>query len=551
MSCLKSPKSSATHSPTSFVFDEFLQHPDTPHNNLSYASSPLSTSIDSRSPIPENNEDIISGPPWEQLVFTEDPHPQTSLSRLNGSGDNKSNDDAKHFRPSLTIDTSIIVPPRFITTKGVTDPTGQYHPLIASVRGPGSGKTDVSLKGGMYGIAATNNSPNITPSQQPLSCLGVTRMDLVLRDESRQLSMRQDSGTSTNTTNPSPLTNSSTEAPHEGRRAEAHKSSSDGSLNKRRPTRSATGLNFRDWFHLHRVTFVIPHYNSEHLPHTRRSSSVDFKRDSQNQEQSPQPKTEIQEISRQVWGMAAETGAGLKSRRLSLNLPGDRDLDVIELYNLYAEQSKLLGRHGKSVGKGATANVRLVHKKGAHGGELYAAKEFRGKSSNEKTEEYDKKVKSEYCIAKSVHHPNIVETFRLCTHHGRWIQVMEFCEQGDLFSLVNRKYLAKDDHLADRLCLFKQLVQGLNYLHNNGIAHRDVKLENLLLTRQSKLKITDFGVSEVFSGLHPGLKKAGGQCGRDMGEIRLCAPGMCGSPPYIAPEVISKQGEFCIDTVAV
>lgn len=551
MSCPKSPKSSATHSPTSFVFDEFLQHPDTLHNNLSYESSPSSTSIDSRSPIPENNEDIISGTPWEQLVFTEDPHPQTSLPRLNGSGDNKSNDEAKHFRPSLTIDTSIIVPPRFITTKGVTDPTGQYDPLIASVKGPGSGKTDVSMKGTMYGIAATNNSPNITFSQQPLSCLGVTGMDLVLRDESRQLSMRQDSGTSTNTTNPSPLTNSSTEAPLEGHRAEAHKSSGDGSLNKRRPTRSATGLNFRDWFHLHRVTFVIPHYNSEHLPHTRRSSSVDFKRDSQNQEQSPQPKTEIQEISRQVWGMAAETGVRLKSRQLSLNLPGDRDLDVVELYNLYAEQSKLLGRHGKSVGKGATANVRLVHKKGAHSSEVYAAKEFRGKSSNEKTEEYDKKVKSEYCIAKSVHHPNIVETFRLCTHHGRWIQVMEFCEQGDLFSLVNRKYLAKDDHLADRLCLFKQLVQGLNYLHNNGIAHRDVKLENLLLTRQSKLKITDFGVSEVFSGLHPGLKKAGGQCGRDMGETRLCAPGMCGSPPYIAPEVISKQGEFCIDTVAV
>lgn len=120
---------------------------------------------------------------------------------------------------------------------------------------------------------------------------------------------------------------------------------------------------------------------------------------------------------------------------------------------------------------------------------------------------------------------------------------MEFCDQGDFFSLVHQKYLAKEDHLVDRLCLFRQLVQGLNYLHNNGIAHRDVKLENLLLTKQSKLKITDFGVSEVFSGLHPGLKSAGGQCGRDMGEVRLCAPGICGSPPYIAPEVIAKQGE--------
>ena len=242
--------------------------------------------------------------------------------------------------------------------------------------------------------------------------------------------------------------------------------------------------------------------------------------------------------------MAAETGSGLKSRRLSVSLPDDFTVDVVELYGEYTDQSKLLGRRGKSVGKGATANVKLMNRKGGSAGEVYAVKEFRGKSSNEKAEDYEKKVKSEYSIAKSVHHPNIVETFRLCTHNGRWNHVMEFCDQGDLFSLVNMRYLAQDDHKVDRLCLFKQLIQGLNYLHSNGIAHRDVKLENLLITKDSKLKITDFGVSEVFAGIHPGLISAGGQCGKDMQEVRLCAPGICGSPPYIAPEVIAKHGKL-------
>jgi serine/threonine protein kinase len=65
-----------------------------------------------------------------------------------------------------------------------------------------------------------------------------------------------------------------------------------------------------------------------------------------------------------------------------------------------------------------------------------------------------------------------------------------------------------------------------------------------LITKDSKLKITDFGVSEVFCGIHPGLRSAGGQCGKEMGEVRLCAPGMCGSPPYVAPEVIAKNGEL-------
>jgi serine/threonine protein kinase len=240
--------------------------------------------------------------------------------------------------------------------------------------------------------------------------------------------------------------------------------------------------------------------------------------------------------------MAADAGVGLKSRRMSLNLPDDFTVDVVDLYSEFCDQSKLVGRRGKSIGKGATAHVRLMNRKGGCAGEVYAVKEFRGKSSKEKAEDYEQKVKSEYSIAKSVHHPNIVETFRLCTHSGRWNHVMEFCDQGDLFNLVSQKYLSKEDHLIDRLCLFKQLIQGLNYLHTNGIAHRDVKLENLLVTKDSKLKITDFGVSEVFCGIHPGLRAAGGQCGKEMGEIRLCAPGMCGSPPYVAPEVVKKKG---------
>ena len=71
-------------------------------------------------------------------------------------------------------------------------------------------------------------------------------------------------------------------------------------------------------------------------------------------------------------------------------------------------------------------------------GELYAVKEFRGKSSSETKSEYEKKIKSEFTVAKSLHHPNIVETIRLCSDHGRWNHVMEYCSEGDLFSLVTR-----------------------------------------------------------------------------------------------------------------
>ncbi|PTB60432.1 hypothetical protein M431DRAFT_71143 [Trichoderma harzianum CBS 226.95] len=246
---------------------------------------------------------------------------------------------------------------------------------------------------------------------------------------------------------------------------------------------------------------------------------------------------------RQPWAMPPDAGTGAKARRMSLSLPDDFNVDVAVLQDEFEYQSKLLGRHGKHLGKGAASKVSLMVRKGFPT-EMYAVKEFRGKSGRESKEDYDKKIKSEFSIGKSLHHPNIVETIRLCSDHGRWNHVMEYCSEGDLFSLVQKGHLKGEAKLKDRLCLFKQLIQGVNYLHANGIAHRDIKLENLLITKDSKLKITDFGVSEVFCGTHPGLRESGGQCGKNMGEIRLCRPGICGSEPYIAPEVLLKNADY-------
>ncbi|KOS22334.1 Serine/threonine-protein kinase HAL4/SAT4 [Escovopsis weberi] len=284
---------------------------------------------------------------------------------------------------------------------------------------------------------------------------------------------------------------------------------------------------------------------SEQAAALRRASSFDNgKRCAQQQAQAQaQAKGEPIAPERHPWAMPPDAGTGAKARRMSLSLPDDFNVDVVELLTEFEYQNKLLGRHGKHVGKGAASKVKIMSRKGCPT-ELYAVKEFRNKSNRESKEEYDKKIKSEYSIGKSLHHPNIVETIRLCTDHGRWNHVMEYCSEGDLFSLVQKGQLKGEGKLKDRLCLFKQLIQGVNYLHANGIAHRDIKLENLLITKDSKLKITDFGVSEVFSGTHPGVREAGGQCGRNMGEIRLCAPGICGSEPYIAPEVLRKQSHY-------
>ncbi|KAF2114138.1 kinase-like domain-containing protein [Lophiotrema nucula] len=244
----------------------------------------------------------------------------------------------------------------------------------------------------------------------------------------------------------------------------------------------------------------------------------------------------------------AAEGVGLKSRRLSLSLPDEFVVDTCELNKEFKDTSAIPGRRGVKCGNGATAEVRVMARKGGNKEDLVAVKVFRAKEKDENEDDYVKKIKSEFSIAKSLHHPNIVDTLRLCTHKGRWIHVMEYCNLGELYSLVERRLFAGNGEgyysADDRLCFFKQLIRGVDYLHSHGVAHRDIKLENLLLDKEGHLKITDFGVAEVFSGEHPGLRGAAGECGKNMGEIRLSNPGICGSLPYIAPEVLEKKNSY-------
>lgn len=240
------------------------------------------------------------------------------------------------------------------------------------------------------------------------------------------------------------------------------------------------------------------------------------------------------------FSIPASEGVGLKASRLSSVLPREISVESCELNDEFVSSSKFPGRRGREIGKGATSTVKVMCRRGGDKDHQYAVKEFRKRTAKESEEEYVTKVKSEYCIAQSLHHPNIVETIRLCTHAGRWNHVMEYCQQGELFALVQRGYLKNEDNN----CFFKQLLRGVAYLHAHGIAHRDIKLENLLMTDEGHIKITDFGVSEVFCGEHPGLRESGGKCGRNMRECRRCAPGICGSLPYIAPEVLARKGEY-------
>jgi protein-serine/threonine kinase len=285
------------------------------------------------------------------------------------------------------------------------------------------------------------------------------------------------------------------------------------------PTRSSTGLSLLSKIKSHKDTRL-----AASRPQSQRSNSYGAQSD-----KSPRGS---------LFSLPAQEGAGVKTRRLSAQPQDEFVVKTCELDDLYISASKI-GRR-KEIGKGASSTVRIMIRKGEKNGGQFAVKEFRRISPRETDEEYVRKVKSEYTIAQSLDHPNIVKTVSLCTHHGKWNHVMEYCQQGELFSLVDKKYFRAED----RYCIFKQLLRGVAHLHRNGIAHRDIKLENLLMTDHGHVKITDFGVSEVFCGEHPGLASSRGLCGQGMREKRASRPGICGSKPYIAPEVLAKDKEY-------
>jgi protein-serine/threonine kinase len=241
-----------------------------------------------------------------------------------------------------------------------------------------------------------------------------------------------------------------------------------------------------------------------------------------------------------------DAGVGSKARRLSVYIPDHLVVDECRLEEHFNAISRM---NKKKIGEGGAAEVQLMKSKTAGpDARIFAVKEFRSWDDEEETkEDYVRKIKSEYAISKACDHPNVVATFHLCKSGQNWFHVMQYCDLGDLCDLIAKRYMT--DELKD--CMFKQLVRGVDYLHSSGIAHRDLKSENLLVTHDGCLKIADFGTSEVFNGTHPGARNCRRPSLVDQeAPIRMCKPGMVGSKPYMAPEIIAREQEYdprCVD----
>lgn len=135
--------------------------------------------------------------------------------------------------------------------------------------------------------------------------------------------------------------------------------------------------------------------------------------------------------------------------------------------------------------------------------------------SNDNTRE---DIFKEIDIHLGLEHPNVIFLKEYFEEADKVYLIMELLEGGELLEAVLEKgHYSEDDA---RIC-FVQIMKGIMYLHNRGIVHRDLKLENLLLVAPkdiSQIKIADFGLAK--------------------NAAANAMTTVCGTPQYVAPEVI-------------
>jgi len=171
---------------------------------------------------------------------------------------------------------------------------------------------------------------------------------------------------------------------------------------------------------------------------------------------------------------------------------------------------------GKVLGEGAFGKVKFVTR--ASDGQQAACKIIAKPTDLKKM----KLIDMEYKIMKNMDHPYIVKCFDAYDTDKHVFLFLELMEGGELFDEIVKMGKFTEGMAAS---LTYHCLQALNYMHSKGIIHRDLKPENMLLAKKGDhraVKLTDFGLSKMLDEQSSIMKTP------------------CGTPGYVAPEVISK-----------
>ena len=133
-------------------------------------------------------------------------------------------------------------------------------------------------------------------------------------------------------------------------------------------------------------------------------------------------------------------------------------------------------------------------------------------------------------------HPHIVTIHDFGETGGLYYLVMEFVDGVNLRELLRGGRLPP----AEALAIVPAICDALQYAHDRGIVHRDIKPENILLDKEGKVKIADFGIAKI---IQPEAGRADLPVSPEFGAAQQRGPtGVLGTPKYMAPEQAEKPG---------
>ncbi|XP_035979772.1 NUAK family SNF1-like kinase 2 [Halichoerus grypus] len=168
----------------------------------------------------------------------------------------------------------------------------------------------------------------------------------------------------------------------------------------------------------------------------------------------------------------------------------------------------------ETLGKGTYGKVKKARESS---GRLVAIKSIR--KDKIKDEQDLMHIRREIEIMSSLNHPHIIAIHEVFENGSKIVIVMEYASRGDLYDYVSERPRLSE-HEARHF--FRQIVSAVHYCHQNGVVHRDLKLENILLDANGNIKIADFGLSNLY---HQG---------------KLLQT-FCGSPLYASPEIVNGK----------
>lgn len=172
----------------------------------------------------------------------------------------------------------------------------------------------------------------------------------------------------------------------------------------------------------------------------------------------------------------------------------------------------------KEIGRGAFATVYRAMRESDK--QLFAIKQI-----NKNQIGLDKQIDKEIEILKCLQHPNIVSLKDIKQTQNNWYLVFEYCENGELDHYIQQYFKSPHTkpHLPEAIAqkIIYQIAEAFKLIREKKIVHRDLKLQNILVTKDFDIKVADFGLARIF-------------------EADEAMQSFCGTYVTMAPEIHKK-----------